>query len=129
MKLLGKQNWWFWLILNFLLQGSGTIALAILTDCFDENAWYANWRNWLIGTVCFIFPVFIMASIFILQMTAQVAAKLNVKGHEIYLSPYVWLILLIIPIFGWALFFVLILYLQIWTLVMLYKGEGEKYIK
>ena len=55
-------------------------------------------------------------------------AKLDVKGHEYYLSPYVWIILLIIPVVGWIAFVALLLYLNIAILVNLYKGHGEKYI-
>ena len=95
---------------------------------YDKDAWYAKWQNWALAFICLIFPFFIMISVFILQISANVAAKLEVPGKEIYLSPYIWLILCIIPIFGWILLSVMIIYIQIWSLVMLYRGYGEKYI-
>lgn len=129
MKLLNRKNWWFWIIMLLVMQGLGNVTLALLLDCYDENAWYADWKNWLIGALFFLFPVAIMAVVFMIQMTTEAAYKLGVKGHEIYMSPYVWIMLLIIPIVGWSLFIVLLIYLYIWTLVALYKGDGEKYIK
>ena len=36
---------------------------------------------------------------------------------------------MIVPFIGWALFVVMMMYVLIWTIVMLYRGEGEKYIK
>lgn len=66
--------------------------------------------------------------IFQIQVLAQVNAKLQTPGREIYLSPYVWILGLIIPIIGWILLFVMYLYLQIWYLVMLYRnGEEQQY--
>lgn len=129
MNLLKRENWWLWLLLNFFSGGAAFISLAVLLDVLDENAWYAKWQNWLIGIVCFFFPFFIMMTVFFIQMECQVAAKLGVKGSEYYLSVYVWLLLLIIPIIGWTLLAILMIYIFIWTLVALYKGEGEAYIK
>ena len=88
-----------------------------------------KWQNWALGLVCFLFPFAIMISVFTLQLTCQVAAKLNLPGSELYLSPYLWLIMIIIPFIGWGAFIALIVYLEIGILVMLYKREGEKYIK
>ena len=125
MKLLKKENWWIWLLVAIFSSGAGYISLAALLDVFDENAWYAKWQNWLLGLVLFIFPITIMAIIFILQMTCLVAAKLEVPGKEIYLSPYIWILCLIIPIIGWVFLCVMALYLEIWILVMLSRGKGE----
>lgn len=129
MKILKRENWWAWLLLLLFSQSSSTFVLAALLDCYDKKAWYANVKYWLLGLVCFIFPFFIMLSVFAIQMTAQVAAKLDVPGKELYLSPYVWLLCLIIPIIGWVMFTVMALYLQIWIIVMLYRGSGEKFIE
>ena len=128
MSLLKRENWWIWLLLYLFAGGAGIIVLAALLDVYDKNAWYANWRYWAIGALCFLFPVAIMMSVFIIQITCQAAARLKVPGKEIYLSPYVWILCLIVPIFGWILLFVMILYLQIWTLVMLSRGAGEEYL-
>lgn len=128
MKILKKENWWIWLLLMFFSSGSDIFVLGALTDCYSKDAWYANWKNWLIGFLCFIFPGLIMIGIFHLQILCQLAAKLNVKGKEIYLSPYIWLLFLIIPIFGWIMLIVMFIYLHIYILVALYEGNGETYI-
>lgn len=128
MKILKKENWWIWLLLMLFSSGSDIFVLGALTDCYDKEAWYAKWKNWLIGFLCFIIPGLVMIFIFHLQILCQAAAKLDVKGKEIYLSPYIWLLCLIIPILGWILFIVMFIYLHIYILVALYDGNGEKYI-
>ncbi len=127
MKILKKENWWIWLMLFIFSSSGSTIILGALLDVFDKKAWYANWKNWLIAFLCLIFPLFIMMSVFLVQITCLTASKLEVPGKEIYLSPSIWILLLIIPIIGWILFFVLYMYISIWTIVMLYRGKGEKY--
>jgi len=102
--------------------------LGALLDIFDKKAWYANWRIWVVGLVL-ILPISVMVFAFNIEITSKTAAKLEVKGSEYYLSPYIWIILLIIPILGWIVFAGLILYLNIAILVKLHKGNGEKYIK
>lgn len=129
MNILKKENWWIWLIIMLFSGGVGVIVLAALLDCYEKDAWYAKPKNWVIATICFLFPVFIMFGVFMIQMLCQVSAKLKVPGSELYLSPYVWLIFLIVPILGWVFFYVTMIYLNIWYVVMLYKGEGENYIK
>ena len=128
MKLLKKENWWIWLILFLFSEGTSSIVLGALLDVFDKNAWYAKLKYWLIGLI-FVIPFTIMISIFSIEILCKTAAKLNVKGIEYYLSPYVWIILLIIPFIGWIAFVILLLYLNIAILVNLYKGKAEKYIK
>ena len=129
MDLLKKENWWVWLIITILSNEVAVIILAALLKVFRKDAWYAKWQNWLIGALCLIFPVFIMFAIFMIQITCESAAKLDVPGKEIYLSPYIWIIGIIIPVIGWVLLGVLSLYLTIYTIVMLYRGAGEKYIQ
>ena len=128
MNLLEKKYGWFWLLLTFATGGASTFALAALTDSFDEKAWYMNWKYWIIGLLCLVYPFFIMLSIFNIQMACKIAAKLDVPGKEIYLSPYIWILCIIIPVIGWVLLIVMLLYIEIWTIVSLYKGNGEKYI-
>ena len=107
---------------------TSTLVLGAILDVYDKKAWYAKWKNWVIGLIL-ILPIVVMMYAFIIEITSKTAAKLNVKGHEYYLSPYIWIILLIIPIIGWIAFAVLFFYLNIAILVNLYKGYGEKYIK
>ena len=128
MNLLERNYGWFWLVLTIVTGGASTISLAAMTNSFDEKAWYMNPKYWVIGAICLIYPFFIMASIFLIQMSCQVASKLDVPGKEIYLSPYIWLLCVIIPVIGWIMLLVMILYIEIWTIVSLYKGKGEKYI-
>lgn len=127
MKILKKENWWIWLLLLLFSEGSSTLVLGALLDNYNEKAWYTKWYYWVIGLI-FIFPFFIMITVLNIKILSLTAAKLNVSGKELYLSPYIWLILLIIPILGWALFVVLYLYLEIDILIKLKNGEGEKYI-
>ena len=129
MKILKQENWWIWLILLIFSQGSSPFVLGALLDVYDKNAWYAKWYYWVIGLVCLIFPAIIMVYVFMIQIICQTAAKLNVPGKEIYLTPYTWILCLIVPVIGWILLIVMFIYLQIWTLVMLYRGEGNKYVK
>lgn len=128
MKLLERKYWWFWLLLTLTTGGASAIALAALTDSINEKAWYMNPKYWLIGLLCLFYPLLIMISIFQIQLSCQVAAKLDVPGKEIYLSPYIWILCVIVPVLGWIMLLVMLLYIEIWTIVSLYKGNGEKYI-
>lgn len=127
MDILKRENWWVWLIILLFSDGAGIIALGALLKVFDKNAWYAKWYIWVIGFI-FIIPFMIMLCVFFIQITVNVAAKLDVKGKEYYLSPYIWIILIIIPIIGTLGLLGLSLYLTIDILVKLSKGYAEKYI-
>lgn len=128
MKILKKENWWIWLLLMIFSSSSSILVLGALLDVYDKDAWYAKWQYWVLGVLCFMFPAAIMATVFVLTITCKTAAKLEVPGSEIYLSPYIWILCLIIPILGWIMFIVMTLYISIWPLVMLYNGKGEKCI-
>ena len=128
MKILKQENWWIWLILLLFSQGVSTLVLGALLDVYNKDAWYTKWQYWVLGFVCFIFPFFIMLTIFMVQIMALTAAKLNVPGKELYLSPYVWILCLIIPIIGWIMIPIMFIYLEIWIIVMLHQGEAEQYI-
>ena len=128
MKLLKKENWFMWLIINMASYGFGTIALAVILDCFEEDAWYMKWYYWFLAFCFFFFPFFIMLLVFIVTMTCKVAAKLALPGKEIYLTPYIWLLLMIIPFIGWLGLIFLSFYLEIGILVCLARGKAEKYI-
>ena len=129
MKILKKENWWIWLLLMLFSSGSEIFVLGALLDCYNKNSWYAKWQNWLLGFACFLVPGLIMVMIFHIQILCQAAAKLNVKGMEIYLSPYIWLLCIIVPIIGWILMMTMFIYLHIYILVALHDGNGEKYIE
>ncbi len=127
--LLKKQNWWVWLILWIVSGGGHAVFLSILLDNYDEEAWYAQKKNWILGLVCLLIPFGIMLFVFLIDMLIQAAAKLEVPGKEWYLSPFVWIACLIVPIFGWIAFVIAFLYLEIATLVALAHGKGEKYLE
>lgn len=128
MELLNRKYWWAWLLF-FLLGSSVTIfILGAFLKVYNPNAWYTKREYWLLGLLCFIFPFFIMLSIFILQITVNVADNLNVAGRHIYTSPFVWLLFIIVPVFGWLMLGFLTVYLNIAILIALAHGEGEKYI-
>lgn len=129
MNILKRDNWWIWLLLLFFSGGTSILVLGALLDVYDKEAWYAKWQYWVIGLILFIFPVFIMLTIFEIEILCKVAARLSVDGKEIYLSPYIWIILFIIPIFGLILLLVMFIYLNIMYIIELKRGSGEKYIK
>ena len=128
MKILKQENWWIWLLLFIFSSGTSTLVLGALLDVYDKNAWYAKWYYWLIAFLCLFFPLIIMIYVFYIQILCEVAYKLNVPGKEIFLTPYSWIICLIVTIIGWILLIVMFLYLEIWTIVMLYRGSGNKFI-
>ena len=70
-----------------------------------------------------------MGIVFTIDMTIQVAAKLELPGKEIYLSPFIWLLCLIIPFLGWIALVVLGFYLEIGILVMIAHGKAEQSIE
>lgn len=129
MSILKKENWWIWLILYLVSSGVSMFVLGALLGVFKKDAWYANWRYWLIGFLALFLPFYIMLMVFMVQILTLTAAKLNVSGSEIYLSPYIWIMCLIVPIIGWMMIPIMLIYLQIMILVALYNGEAEQYIK
>lgn len=126
MNRLKKRNWWVYLILTIITLGLYNLALAHYLNVYDEEAWYQDWTYWFFGGLCFVFPIIILALVFVVQITCQVAAKLNVPGSEIYNTPYSWVLCMIVPVVGWVLLIVMLLYILLWIVVMLAKGEGEK---
>ena len=126
MEILKKENYWIWLLLFFFSGGSSNLVLGALLDVFDKNAWYAKPKNWIIGFACLIIPGLIMIMAFYIEILSKTNAKLNTPGKEVYLSTYIWLLYLIIPIIGWIIFLVQLVYLSVWPVIMIYKGNGDK---
>lgn len=129
MELLKKENWWLFLILYLTTGNLFVLFVGALLNIYDDKEWYAQSRNWLIALLLFIFPIFIMFAVFVITILTKVAAKLDVAGKEIYLSPYIWILCIIIPILGWIALIVMTLYLEIMILISLYNGKAEKYIR
>ena len=128
MSFLKKSNFIVSLLFSLGLNDIFILVLADELKLYDKNAWYMKWYYWVIGIICFFVPVLVMLMIFELQMLTAAAKKLNVAGSEIYATPYSWILLIIIPIIGWILLLVMYIYLNVWILVKLFKGEGEKYL-
>ena len=129
MDFLKKNNWWLCLLINIITCGLFYIILAKFMNLYDKDAWYMNKWYWILGGLCLVFPIIIMLFIFSIQMTAKVAANLEVSGSKIYNIPYTWIIFVIIPVVGWTLFIVMWLYIIILPNIKLAKGYGEKFIK
>ena len=101
-----------------------TFSLAMFPDLTMDM------ENGVLGAIMLILSlaysiIAFMIAIFQVQILAQVNAKLKTPGSEIYLSPYIWILCLIIPVLGWIMLIVMYLYLEFWYLVMLYRGTGE----
>ena len=96
MKLLKKDAWWIWLILFIFSEATSTLVLGALLDVYEKDAWYTKWYIWVLSLI-FIVPFVAAYYAFDIEITSKTAAKLGVKGSEYYLSPYVWIILIIIP--------------------------------
>lgn len=128
MNILKKENWWIWLLLLLFSGCSSPIVLGALLDVYDKKSWYSKWHYWILGIIFFLIPFFIMLIIFNIQILSLTAKKLDVKGKELYLSPYIWVLAAIIPIIGWIYIILLPLYLNIMVIINLKKGKGEKYI-
>ena len=127
MKILKQENWWVWLLLTIFSSGSSTLVLGALLDTFNKKAWYAKWYYWVIGLVTIV-PFAIMAIIFYIQIMCLTASKLEVSGKELYLSPYIWLLCVILPVVGWIVGIIMIVYIQVDILYRLYLGNGKKYV-
>ena len=127
MKILKRENWWIWILLTFFSSGSSTLVLGSLLDVYRKNAWYRKWYYWILGLV-FIIPFIIMMCMFYIEISCKTAAKLEVSGKEIYLSPYTWILCSIIPIIGWLIGIIMFIYIQVDIIYRIYLGNGEKYI-
>lgn len=128
MNLLKKENWWIWLLLLLFSNGTSPLVLGALLDVYNKDAWYKKWYYWVTGILFLFLPFIIMIYVFYLQILTLSAAKLEVKGKEIYLSPYIWILAVIVPILGWIYITIMTIYLNIAVLAKLKQGKGEKYI-
>lgn len=128
MDIIKKENWWVWLILTLFTFNFSSLILAWQLKTFKKDAWYMNVQYWVLGFLFFVIPGIVMLIILSVQMTCENAKKLGVKGSDIYFSPFSWILCLIIPVMGWICLIVMLIYIIIWTMVMLYKGAAEKYL-
>ena len=125
MSLLKKEYWFISLIMLLLCPHIFILILASDLNLIDKNGWYSKWQYWVIGGICLIFPLFLLFIVFETEMLVKVAQKLKVPGRELYTIPYIWILLIIIPVVGWILLLVMYIYLHVWSFVKLYEGNGE----
>ena len=122
MKLLKKNNFWIYLILNVITFGIFNIFIAAKLKLKDEDAWYSKWQYWFFGTCCLLFPVIIMFIVYVIEMNCKVCSKLKVSGSNIYSIPYSWILFIIIPIVGWVLLITMYLYVIIMPSIKVLQG-------
>lgn len=127
MKILSRDNAWIWVLLIFLTGGVSTFILGALLDVYKKDSWYSKWYYWVLGIIT-ILPGMIMIIYLYLYVLTNVCKKLDVAGKEIYSLPYVWILCIIVPVIGWIFLSVMFFYLNIWHLVKLFQGNGEKFI-
>ncbi len=127
--LLKRSFWWFWLLLTILTGGISTLFLGGLLKVYDKDAWYTKWYYWALGILFLMFPAFVMLFVLIIEVTVKVSLKLDVPGKDMYRYPYPWLLGIIIPVVGWTFFVILFVYLNLFYIIRLFQGQGEKFIK
>src|SRR5574344_1983892 len=107
-------------IVGYISLSSFVITRGNVEDVFFTTTSVAFSLLMLLFTITILF-ISISISIFMLQILCMTCSKLEVPGSEIYLSPYIWLLCFIVPIIGWIFLFVMLIYLNIYTIVMLYR--------
>ena len=117
-----------WFLLSIITLNISVLFLGKKLKLYKEDGWYTKWYYWVLGTVFGIIPAIVMLYILVIQINVKVCIKFNVAGKEIYGLPYVWIGSLIIPIIGWTLFLVLLIYIYIMYIFSLLIGKGKKYI-
>ena len=129
MFLLKSQYSILWIILCLLTGNISVLFLGYLLKVYEKDAWYTRWYYWVLGFFFDLLPALVMLLIFVIEITVKVCKKLKVPGAEVYGLPYVWIGCAIIPIVGWTLFLVLLIYINLWYLVKLCQGKGEECFK
>ena len=128
MKILKKKYWLFCLILDIITLGLFTFYVARKMEIYDRNAWYSNGYYWMLGFLCGIIPGIVMFIVFYIEIGCKVCEGLLVPFENIYVYPYFWIVSLIIPIFGWTIFIIMVIYVHFWYIFYLKRGNGEVYL-
>ena len=129
MNLLKRKYTILWFALSIITGNISIILLGKLLKVYDKNAWYTKWYYWVLGITFGIIPAIIMLFVLVIETNVKIAKKFNVAGSEIYGYPYVWIGTLIIPVIGWSIFIILMLYIYVWHIISLFQGKGEIYLK
>lgn len=87
------------------------IAISSEMGLLEEEAWYEKWYYWFFAAVCFLLPVIILFIIFLIEQLVKIANKLKIAGTDLYISPYFWILCVIVPLVGWILLLVTYIYL------------------
>lgn len=114
-----------WFLLSLVTFNISILFLGKKLKVYKKNAWYTKWYYWVLSAAFLILPAIIMLAIFVIQTNVKICAKFGVAGKEIYTLPYVWIASLIIPIIGWTLFLILLLYIYVMYILELFRGSGE----
>ena len=122
-----KKEAYIYCILDIVTLGLFNLILAGILDLYDQKAWYNKWPYWFFGTLCLIFPVFIMFIVFYIQMLTVVAKHFNVNGSDIYGTPYSWILCVIVPFVGWICLIVMFIYLVVFTCINIIKSSEVKH--
>lgn len=125
MNILKKKYWFLCLTLNIITLGLFTFYVAKKMKVYEKNAWYYNKYYWILGFICGIIPGIIMFVIFYIEIASLVSFNLSVPLEKYYIYPYTWIVNLIIPIFGWTIFIIMIIYVHVWYTIYLKRGYGE----
>lgn len=125
--MLRKEKWFLCLILNIITLGLFTFYIGKKLNVYDKNAWYSSPVVWIISFIGGIIPFIVLLFIFYNDIGTKVSIKLSVPLEKIYSYPYIWILSLIIPIFGWAIFILLVIYVHMWYTIYLKRGNGEIY--
>lgn len=130
-KLVSKVPKWLLVIIAILVIGFGGVQTyySYFGSTDIDTIVNADINIFVLLLSLLVMVAVVLYGIFNIQILATVNAKLGVKGKELYMSPYIWIIMIIIPILGWIALVIMMIYLEIAPLVYLYKGKGEKYIK
>lgn len=129
MKILKRKYFLLCLILDILSLGLFTFYLAKKMKVYEEDAWYFNKYYWILGFICGIIPGLIMFIVFYIEIGCKVCEGLLVPFENIYAYPYIWVISLIIPIIGWTVFVIMLIYVHFWYIFYLKRGNGEIYLR
>lgn len=127
--MLKKENWFICLILNILTCGLFTFYIGKKLDVYDKDEWYCSWYAWILGLLFGLYPFVFMFILFYIQIGVRVSKKIGVPLDNFYCFPYVWIFGIIVPLLGWSIFILLLVYTHIWYVIYLKRGYGEKYIK
>lgn len=125
--MLDRKKWFSCLILNIISLGLFTFYIGKKLKVYDKDEWYSSIVLWIVSFLGGIIPFIVLFIIFYIKIGIKVSQKLEVPLESIYMYPYIWIISLIIPVFGWAIFVLLVIYVHIWYVIYLKRGNGEMY--